>query len=109
MIKNKLNIDEYKNLISLLEQALLFYADKENYTDNGNDKSILTKIEIDKGSQARFALDKMKELEEMYLNTVEEYKNISELEVFEEFKNISGNNEESLQEMINNIKNIENE
>lgn len=106
---NKLTVDEYKNLISLLKQALLFYGDKENYTDRGKHKPILTRIEIDEGSQARFALDKIKELEELYLNTVEEFKNISELEAFEEFKNIKGNNEESWDDLLKQIKNIKNE
>lgn len=99
----KLSIEEYQNLVSLLKQALLFYADKENYTDRGKERPILTRIEIDEGSQARFALEKIKELEKMYLDTVEEFKQLSE---FEAFKNIEGNDEESLQEMFNKLKNL---
>lgn len=99
----KFSIEEYQNLVSLLKQALLFYADKKNYN---NDEFKSPKIIIDNGSQAEFALNKINELEQMYLDTMKEYKSISEQEALEEFKNISGSNDESWQDMIEKIKNI---
>lgn len=107
----KFTVEEYQNIVSLLKQALLFYADEKNYTDRGNDRPILTRIEMDKGSQAKFALDKINELEKMYLNTINEYKNISEFEALEDFKKISEENktDESLEEFLNTLKSIKNE
>lgn len=94
-------INEYEGLVNFLKQALLFYADKENYNQNMNQNNVLvSKIELDLGHQARFALkqidvvdkanddmeDEMlkhfpKELEntdtqEEFLNIIEKLKNI---------------------------------
>lgn len=53
------NVDEYQNIIELLKQALKFYADNDNYSvDRTKSDSIFTQIQMDGGSQARFALDK---------------------------------------------------
>lgn len=111
---SKFSIDEYRNLVALLKQALLFYADKKNYTE-GMYKTILEKpVLIDNGSQAQFALDKITELEEMYSNTLKEYKNISEdeLSVLNNLKSLVGENEndswEDFLEKVDVFKNIAN-
>jgi hypothetical protein len=54
----KRNPEEYQNLIELLKQALLFYGKKENYEPDSD------LIDKDKGHQARFALEKIKEFSE---------------------------------------------
>ncbi|MFA5366519.1 MAG: hypothetical protein WC333_01155 [Dehalococcoidia bacterium] len=66
--------EEYLNLIKLLELALKFYADKNNYTANPPiHNTLYSPIELDKGSQAQFALDKIGEFEEYDRNLEEEY------------------------------------
>jgi hypothetical protein len=100
----KFSIDEYQNLVAFLKQALLFYANKENY---GKIKS-KNPIDIDGGSQAQFALDKIKDLEDMYLNTMKEYKSISEeeLKLFGEYKNESGEDDDSWGDFLRKIDEI---
>ena len=53
--------EECNNLIELLKQALTFYADENNNsileTTDGYDASL---VMLDKGTQARFALEKIK-------------------------------------------------
>ena len=53
--------NEDPNLIELLRQALLFYANENNYSGAMGNAAL---IEIDKGSQAKFALTKIKEFTE---------------------------------------------
>ena len=90
--------EENQNHIELLRQALLFYADRENYV---GEKGKSTLIELDKGSQARFALKNLNDLKE-YENKMEaDYmKNVNEaietgdspeniLKIIESFKNIA--------------------
>jgi len=95
------NIEDYQNLISLLKKALEFYADKENYLFYTHKDA---PIALDEGTQARFALDKIKEItaanEKMEADFV---KNMSEaiennentedmLKIIEEFKNLGDAN-----------------
>jgi hypothetical protein len=58
-----MNSEQYENLIALLKKALEFYADQRNYDGPmGN----ISSISLDEyGSQARFALEKIKELQKM--------------------------------------------
>lgn len=67
------------NLIELLKQALLFYAKKENYIEKPMNDGLISMVEIDDGSQARFALEQIKKVKELnegidndYLNYVSE-------------------------------------
>jgi len=55
------DIEEYKNTIELLKQALLFYAGDDNYKPVNNNGKI-TYIDLDHGSQARYALDLIEKL-----------------------------------------------
>jgi len=52
-----------ETVISLMKQALLFYADENIYTFSTLLAGNLSKIELDKGHQARFALKQLEELE----------------------------------------------
>ena len=93
---------ENPNLIELLRQALLFYADERNYEQNKNAGGELTSlIEVDNGSQARFALSKIREFNEASEKLEADYmKNMHEaiegqdspenvLKIIEGFKNIA--------------------
>ena len=67
---------DYENLIELLRQALLFYANKENYNKNNYSESrgYQSMIDLDEyGSQARFALKKIKEIREINEKLVKDY------------------------------------
>ena len=84
------------NVISLLKQALNFYADKNNYQDKNNINSI-PKIELDCGNHARFTLEQVNKIENLIYNAEDEFvKNLS--------KNIENN--DSLLNLIENYKNL---
>lgn len=65
----KISIEQYENLVALLKKALEFYAKDENYRTFSTEASI---IDIDEGSQARFALKKIEELKEINKNMEDE-------------------------------------
>lgn len=53
--------DDYVNMIELLKQALIFYANTNNYSVNRKiSDEIFSAIQMDCGTQARFALEKAK-------------------------------------------------
>ncbi|MFW6246631.1 MAG: hypothetical protein ACOC22_00445 [bacterium] len=90
---------EYMNLISLLQQALKFYAKDENYVQKivGRDNELCSAVELDDGAQAKFALDKIKEFDIRYdeddefsnkLKDVMDTQNETDiLKIIEQFKN----------------------
>jgi aminopeptidase N len=94
----KMENEENPNLVELLKQALLFYADETNYTGAMGNYALIT---ADKGSQARFALTKIEEftknnneLEADYIKNMNEAIASSEspenmLKIIEGFKNIA--------------------
>ena len=90
------SIEEYQNLVALLEQALKFYAYEDNYIEN-KDKSL---INIDKGSQARFALNKIKEINEINQEIQKDY--IKIIATYKEDMNVKG---EDLINTLNKLKN----
>jgi len=47
------------NLVELLKQALSFYGDEENYSRAATDDPMM--VELDNGTQAKFALGKIKD------------------------------------------------
>jgi len=60
------SIEGYQNIIELLKRTLQFYALKENYTVNHPvNNELFSFVEMDGGSQARFTLDKVRELDEL--------------------------------------------
>jgi len=95
-------IEDHKSLIELLRQALLFYADVDNYVvkPKSNSKSI-SMVGFDEGSQARFALTKITEFTEVGEKLEADYmRNMNEaiknsdspenvLKIIEGFKNIA--------------------
>ncbi len=74
------SIEEKDNLIALLQEALKFYADKNNYvptnTKNSLDDRYLTHIEVDEGFQARFAIEKVNELAKINQKLQDDYDEI---------------------------------
>jgi len=63
-------IQQYKNLVELLKQALSYYADEEIYKDNDNNS-----IMLDKGHQARFALNQIGLIKKASNKTEDDYIN----------------------------------
>jgi hypothetical protein len=71
------DIEEYKSLIELFKQALKFYANKNNYEVNIPQNNVLfSYAEMDNGAQARFALEKAKQLEELNKKMQNDYNKI---------------------------------
>jgi len=98
------SIEEYQNLVEILKNALKFYANEENY---GSPNGGFTRIAMDNGSQAKFALGKIKEVTEGTEKMEAEYvKHLTEAvdsdedvrETFEkmikEFKNLNNGNKD---------------
>jgi len=109
-IPKNISIEQYQNLVELLKQALLFYANSGSYkipveSDSDYTRSCmrpefhLTRVEIDNGSQARFALEKIKEMDK------------SDDEMMKEFLDNIPTNIDASTEMIktlNDLKNMNN-
>jgi chloramphenicol O-acetyltransferase len=97
------DIETYKNQVELLKQALLFYADKDNYSSEMENPAL---IDLDEqGSQARFVLEQLKKIEEVNEKMKEDYSQfindtINDIEsnpinltnTIETIKNINDNN-----------------
>lgn len=99
--------EQYENLIALLEKALEFYAEKSNYDKVNfvNGKGNISKIDMDEyGSQARFALLKIKETLDADKKLDDDYNR-----VIGETMGAIEKNPINLANMIRTIKNIENE
>ena len=71
------SIEERDNLILMLQEALKFYANPNNYKGTNSAGSCCgtpySLIEADEGSQARFALDKAKQMVDINLKMQDEY------------------------------------
>lgn len=68
------NIEEYQNAIELLKQALNFYADKRNYEINiPQNNALFSLIEMDSGSQARFALEQAVKIQNVNQKMLDDY------------------------------------
>lgn len=96
------NIEEYQNLVALLKEALKFYANGSNYTQILNERS---NINIDGGSQARFALGKIGELEEINQKILDDYINISD-KILDDVEDKLENGNLDVQDIMNTIKNL---
>jgi hypothetical protein len=72
------NIEDYQNLVALLEQALKFYANENNYMPTTLNASLFAEVHLDHGSQARFALSKIKEINDLNDKIQDDYKKIVE-------------------------------
>lgn len=87
------------NNIELIKQALLFYANEDNY--NGA-RDIVGLVEKDRGHQARFALKQIEELDDINEKIKSDYNDIINDAKEEE-------NPENILNIINKIKDIESE
>ena len=96
------SIEEYQNLVEYFKKVLEFYADKNQYHDGFGRK---TSIDLDEGSQARFALEKVKQLDELNKKMQEDYDNamvnminivedndIDPIKLIEEYKKFTNEN-----------------
>jgi hypothetical protein len=84
------DIEQYKNLVALLKEALSFYANQKNYDNGVREQSSL--IDVDAGSQARFALNQIKIIEIALENQDIHTSNMSAEDIFkklDELKNIN--------------------
>ena len=91
-------IEELLNKISLLRKALEFYANEKNYeVSTPMNRELVSKVEMDNGHQARFALEQTETIEEFNQNLINQYRNAvdEEKKRFEE----QGINEESVEKM----------
>lgn len=93
------NIEDYQNLVELLKQALMYYANERVY-DTGDGKKPPS-IMNDGGFQAKFALSKIDEIESIYNEMEMDY-----------MKNEIGENQDddinNMFEIIKNLKKINN-
>ena len=107
------NIEDYQNLVELLKQVLLFYGNESNYPkticitgdDNMKIGINLSQIEIDKGSQARFVINKIDEINAINQKMLDDYVNISEKMLSNTENRIENNNIE-VQELLKSIKEL---
>lgn len=67
------NVTEYQNLIELLKKTLEFYANEENYVEKPMNDGLMSMMEMDDGSQAKFALKKIKEFGEYKQESIEDF------------------------------------
>lgn len=69
------SIEERDNLISMLKEALKFYADNNNYftSQEVSKQPAPSMIQLDGGSQAKFALEKVEALDRMNQKMQEDY------------------------------------
>lgn len=93
-------VEELLNKIIFLRKALEFYANEKNYDENKTvNTELVSMIEIDKGSQARFALEQTKLIENYNQSLIDGFNNV--------INDIEGNTPEErmndLQEKINVI------
>jgi len=97
--------EDYQNLVGLLEQALRFYANADNYKINRKTSDhIFSLIEMDSGTQARFALKLVEDNSKLMDNLNEEYlKDFTENTDDDKIKQQSN---ESLIDGINALKNL---
>jgi hypothetical protein len=95
--------EEYLNLIKYLKLALKFYADKNSYAVNHSmNNELCSLVELDKGSQAQFALDKINEFEEYGKNLEEEYaKQIESLSA-----NVASSQQDGIMKLYEKIREI---
>lgn len=95
------NIEEYQNLVGLLKKALEFYANTNNYKSDVDNAAM---IDLDEyGSQARFALKKIQEVEKMQKELEQQFVN----DVTKAIENNEGTN--GAQKIIEDFKNLINE
>lgn len=94
------NIEEYRNLLELFKQALLFYSNSDNYVNKHKTNGELASlINIDSGFQAKFALEQAKIIDDLNKEAENDY--------FENISNFIETNEdhEDIMKSINELNN----
>jgi outer membrane protein TolC len=99
-----MNEEQYENLIALLKKALEFYGNQANYIEKPYNDGLISIIELDEGSQARFALKKVEETLNLNQKLQEDYN-----KVIGETIDAIENKPINLNDMITTLKNIEND
>lgn len=89
------SLEELRSKIELMKQALLFYGNKENYLFFKNKDA---PVALDEGTQARFALKQLEDLDEMNEEMGQEYM---------EFFKKEAKTPENIMKLINEIKNVD--
>ena len=104
-MRNRASYDpqEYLNLISLLEHALKFYANSENYVQKVDvNNELCSYVELDSGQQAKFALEQVKKFDVRYDNI--------EDDALEKFKiQVDALGETDAKKIMEQIKKLNNE
>lgn len=93
-----MNKEEDPNIIELLKQALLFYSNESNYYTPSEGKSLVI---MDNGHQAKFALQKVDEFNELIDNINNDYDNLTNNIKTEE-------SPDNILKIIDDLKNVEN-
>ena len=93
------NEGENQNALELLKQALMFYANSDNYKQTQSvHYELFSMIDVDNGSQARFALEQLEKIKKLNEGAEEEFvKNITN--AIE-----SGDSIENMTKLINDFK-----
>lgn len=91
------DIEECLNQIELLKQALLFYANVDNYVEKHDvEKNMFSYIQMDSGTQARFVLKQLENIKNIvspdYDNLVEDGEDYLNNEVNKEIKKLNNEN-----------------
>jgi len=86
-MNNSVDIENYQKLITLMEQALMFYGNEQNYLNEKKGNKPLIVLDA-YGSQARYALDQIKKLKEIYSELNKDFENF---ELNDEILNIIKN------------------
>ena len=103
-------IENYKNLIILMKKTLEFYANGNNYiVNNSIGGELFSMISTDGGSQAKFVLKLVDDLENTSKKMEDEYINeIAQLNSNSLMDESNYSTDEML-EMLNELKNLSNE
>jgi hypothetical protein len=68
--------EQYEGLLMLAKQALMFYANENNYTYFELVTGSFSRIGLDKGFQAKFVLQQIEQLEQQKIVMVNDFSNI---------------------------------
>lgn len=98
-MNNVVNYQDYINIINTLKEALKFYADDENYKQNtALNNELVSKVEMDGGHQAKYALNVIK-----HINKTDELHLLEDIERYLENTNQTFNNE-ALKQQLDEIE-----
>ena len=73
----KMTNDDYKNLFPFIEKVLKFYAEPNNYKRNSGNAIIFPAIEMDCGTLAKSALERIKGINDLYDKSLNDIKDVN--------------------------------